>query len=245
MSQRDSDVAFVRHWTVRHEHNTNTLQVVAACKPFEITWTPTTGASEKIIINLLKGPSTNAVFNSTIVSGIANSGSFSWTPGKLEATTDATGYGLQLVIASTGHFQYSTQFGINTDGCADEPSEPSSKPSGYPVQSTKDTPKPTPSGYPVSSSPVPAANGTTICSTTTQYVPPSGVPGTTGAPANSSIVLPTKSMSVPESLKTSATGGSVPPTGTGSTPPESTGAASSLKAGLGLAGAVAGLVFML
>jgi hypothetical protein len=58
----------------------------------------------------------------------------------------------------------------------------------------------------------------------------------TGAPNSSLVIQPTGGMSVPESLRTSAT--------SSATLPESTGAASGLKAGLGLVGAAAAAVFM-
>jgi hypothetical protein len=58
----------------------------------------------------------------------------------------------------------------------------------------------------------------------------------TGAPNSSLVIQPTGVMSVPESLRTSAT--------SSATLPESTGAASGLKAGLGLVGAAAAAVFM-
>jgi len=66
----------------------------------------------------------------------------------------------------------------------------------------------------------------------------------TGVPAgNSTIVQPTKSMSVPASLKPSASGSGTTTRSTGI--PESTGAASSLQAGLSLAGVAAAFAFML
>jgi hypothetical protein len=56
-------------------------------------------------------------------------------------------------------------------------------------------------------------------------------------------VYPTKSMSVPSSLKTTAT--SAAGSATETPPAQATGAAGHLKAGLGLAGAIAGLVMAL
>jgi hypothetical protein len=215
------------------------LEVVPACKPFTITWQPTT--SNKVSLILLKGPSTNVVPIGTIVEGISNSGSFVWTPeSSLEATSDATGYGIQLIDDVTGQFQYSTQFGISTDDCKDKPS---STPGGYSTLMPSETKTPSSSAYSTL-----AANSTTFCTTTTKQVPyPTSY--STGAPVfNSTVVPPTKSMTVPESLKTSATGGvptSGAPSGTATPPPESTGAASAVKAGFGLVGAVAGLVFVL
>lgn len=209
-------------------------EIVPACAPFTITWTKT--SSNKVSLVLLKGPSTNVVPIGDIVKGIDNSGSYEWTPeASLEATTDATGYGLKIVDDVTGDFQYSTQFGISKDACKDEPS---GTPSGYPTYTSTQIPS-----YTAPPSYTPSASSTVNSSSTTIYVP-TGYPHSTGAPVyNSSIVLPTKSMTVPSTLLPSATSGS-PSSGT-TPPPESTGAASALKAGFGLAGAVAGLVFML
>lgn len=207
-------------------------EVVPACKPFTIKWDPTTTGPVSLL--LLKGPSTNAVYYQTIVEGIENSGSYTWTPGAdLPSTgSDAHGYGIQLIVDATGQYQYSTQIGISTEGCKGKPSSSS----GYPVASSSAAPSKTPS-YTISS------NSTSSCSTTTTSAASStGYPYTTGGAVNSTIVLPTKSMTVPSSLKTTATSA---PSGTTSAPAQSTGAASGIKAGLGLAGAVAGLVLML
>jgi hypothetical protein len=182
---------------------------------------------------------------STIVTGIPNSGSYSWTPSSgLEA--DVTHYGLQLIDDVTGQYQYSTQFGISKgaecNGVA--PSSAVSTPygGGYPVSTPAASTKVASSsmaGYPVSlPSPLPSsANATTVITKT------SSVAMSTGYPAgNSTIVLPTKSMSVPSSLRPSGTGAA---SATKSGLPESTGAASSLQAGLGLAGVAAAFAFML
>jgi hypothetical protein len=216
-------------------------EIVPACKPFTITWQPTTANSVSLI--LLRGPSTNVVPLQTIVVGIPNSGTFAWTPASsLEA--DTTHYGLQLIDDITGQYQYSTQFGISKGAECNSyvtPS-PSSTPygGGYPVSTPVPSSKAASSskgGYPVSSpAPSSKANSTTVITKTSSLVL------STGAPAgNSSIVQPSKPLTVPSSLIPSATGASA----TRSAPPESTGAASSLKAGLGLVGAVAAFAFML
>jgi hypothetical protein len=200
---------------------------------------------------LLRGPSTNVVPLSTIVTGIANSGSYQWTPSSgLEA--DVTHYGLQLIDDVTGQYQYSTQFGISKDGACSgvAPSSAVSTPygGGYPVStpvpSSKASSKTSSAaGYPVASSAASAPAVSSKANATTIVTKPSSAPVaiSTGMPAgNSSIILPTKSMTVP---------GSLLPSGASSTKsaglPESTGAASGLKAGLGLAGAAAAFAFML
>ncbi|KAH8723801.1 Ser-Thr-rich glycosyl-phosphatidyl-inositol-anchored membrane family-domain-containing protein [Phaeosphaeriaceae sp. PMI808] len=216
-------------------------EVVPACKAFTITWQPTTPNTVSLV--LLRGPSTNVVPLKNIVVGIANSGSFVWTPDNgLEA--DVTRYGIQLIDDITGQYQYSTQFGISKgpecQGTASSSAvssgassaAPSSTPSnsgGYPVPSSSA------GGYPVSSV---KANSTTVITKTSMAVL------STGAPAgNSTVIQPTKPLSVPSSLIASATGGSA--SATHSTTPQSTGAASSLQAGLSLVGAAAAFAFML
>lgn len=218
-------------------------EVVPACKPFTITWQPTTSNSVSLI--LLRGPSTDVKPLQTIVVGIPNSGSFTWTPAStLEA--DVTRYGLQLIDDITGQYQYSTQFGISKGPeCNGAPSSASSSAAstpyggGYPVSTPLPSSKASSSthgGYPVSS-PVSSKANTTIVTKTSSIIL------STGAPAgNSSIVQPTKPLTVPSSLIPSATSS---PSATRSAPPQSTGAASSLKAGLSLAGAVAAFAFML
>jgi hypothetical protein len=221
----------------------NTNQIVPACKPYTISWTPTTPNSVSLV--LLRGPAENIKPLSTIVTGISNSGSFVWTPSSgLEA--DVTHYGLQIIDDVTGQYQYSNQFGISKGAECDgmTPSSAVSTPygGGYPVStpvpSSKASSAPA-SHYSAAPLPSTAAN-----QTTTLVVQPTPAPSgySTGAPhGNSSIIMPTKSMSVPGSLLPSGSGS---PTKSSSLP-ESTGAASSLQAAFGLAGAVAAFAFML
>lgn len=207
-------------------------EVVPACKQFTITWQPTTPNTVSVL--LLKGPSTDVVkFGPSLAEGIANSGTLAWTPSAdLEATSGPNGYGIQIIDDVTGQYQYSTQFGISKEGCAVGGSSSvrpaSSTPAGYPV-STPVASKSTPAGYPVSTPVVSSAP------------PKSTIIYSTGAPvANSSAIQPTKPITVPGSLKPSATGSA-----TTSKLPEATGAASALHAGVGLLGAVAAFAFML
>lgn len=221
-------------------------EIVPACKPFTITWQPTTPNSVSLV--LLRGPSTNVVPLSTLVTGIANSGSFVWTPSaSLEA--DTSRYGLQLIDDITGQYQYSTQFGIskgaecNVVVSSSAVASSSVNGGGYPgastgAPSTKHASS-TSKGYPASS-PVPStkvSNSTTIITKTSSPVL------STGAPAgNSTIIQPSKPLTVPSSL-VSATGAASATRS--SSVPESTGAASSLKAGLSFVGAAAAFAFML
>jgi hypothetical protein len=230
----------------RQEQNTDYHQIVPACKAYTIKWTPTTPNAVSIL--LLRGPSTNVVpLGAPLAEGIANSGSFSWTPSaSLEA--DTTHYGLQLIDDITGQYQYSTQFGISKDACEAVVSSviPSSA-----VASTTDAgygygyPTETPVAETTSSAHGGYGAPSSVVSSTAIYTPVTSAVASTGYPiSNSTILQPSKSLSVPESLKTTASGG-LTPSSTGSAPPEFTGAASGIRAGLGLAGAVAGLVFML
>jgi hypothetical protein len=202
----------------------------------------------------LKGPSTNAVFNQVIVESIDNTGSYTWTPPtNLEGTAGPGGYGIQLVDDIDGHYQYSTQFGISNEAPVSSApvssAEPASTSAVY--ESSAPAPKPTVTagGYAVSSSAVEIPSSTSVaasseCTTTTTVyapAPPVGTGASSGAPP-SSVIYPTGPVTVPESLKTSATGGYYPT----STPAvEFPGAASGLQAGLGFAGVVAAFVAML
>lgn len=208
-------------------------EVVPACKAFTITWQPTTPNTVSVL--LLKGPSTNVVkFGPALAEGIANSGSLTWTPSAdLEATTGPNGYGIQLIDDVTGQYQYSTQFGISKEGCAVVSSSAKPASSGtetYPASTPAASKSSSAGGYPVSTPHVSSAYS----------AKPTPIPST-GAPAgNSTVIQPTKPITLPSSLRPSATGNS-----TTSRLPEATGAASVLQAGLSLAGAAAAIAFML
>ncbi|KAG9203066.1 hypothetical protein G6514_003588 [Epicoccum nigrum] len=230
------------------------IEVVPACKPFTITWQPTT--TNTVSLLLLRGPSTNVIPIQTLAEGINNSGSFQWTPAStLEA--DVTHYGLQLIDDVTGQYQYSTQFGISKADCAvvaSTSSTPapvaSSTPAGYGAASSSAAAYPVESssaaGYPVYSSSVVVKSSTSEVApypTTVKTVGTSSAHvASTGAPGSSYVVLPTGSMTVPSSLRPSATGAA---NGTSPSLPESTGAAGSIKAGLSLVGAAAFAALML
>ncbi|KAL5397351.1 hypothetical protein PMIN03_012888 [Paraphaeosphaeria minitans] len=245
------------------------VQTIPAGKPFTITWIA--DSPNKVSLILLKGPSTNAVFNQIIVESIDNTGSYTWTPPtSLQGTDGPGGYGIQLIDDVDGHYQYSTQFGISNPkpvtSAVVVPSVPpvsSAAPvSAAPVsasayQSSALAPKPTISaaGYAVPSSPAEVSSSaivipssietSTPCTTTTTIyapAPPVGTGASSGAPP-ASVIYPTGPVTVPQSLKTTATGGYRVPTATPAL--EFTGAASGVKAAFGLAGAVAAFVAML
>jgi hypothetical protein len=211
-------------------------EIVPAGKPYTITWTPTT--TGPVTILLLRGPSTNVVpIGGPIASSIDNTGTFEWTP-PTTLEPDTTHYGIQLIVDATGQFQYSTQFGISNPNYAS-----ASGASSLIASATGSTANSTaPSSTPAASISLTTTVSLTPYGTATSYYVAS-----TGAPANSSVVLPTKSMSVPSSLLTSATGAgaSTPASSAASATSTHTGAASHLRAGLGLVGAVGGLVMAL
>ncbi|KAF1938771.1 hypothetical protein EJ02DRAFT_409808 [Clathrospora elynae] len=211
-------------------------EVVPACKAFTITWEPTTPNTVSVL--LLKGPATNVVkYGPSLAEGIANSGSLAWTPAStLEATTGPTGYGIQIIDDVTGQYQYSTQFGISKDACSvviSSSAAPVS--SAAPPEAASTTPAASTSTMPTY--PTAAAPNSTLVTKSSSAAMVYG----TGAPhGNGTVIMPTKSMSVPASLSASSTANS-----TTSRLPESTGAASALSAGLSFAGAAAAIAFML
>lgn len=209
-------------------------EVVPACKPFTITWQPTTPNTVSVL--LLKGPSTNVVkFGPSLAEGIANSGSLAWTPASsLEATEGPNGYGIQIIDDVTGQYQYSTQFGISKDAaaCAAVVSHSSAAASDYAAS--------TPIYHASSKVPVYSASSA-VENATSAYPTKTPVVSSTGAPQhNSTVIQPTGSMTVPSTLRPSTTGSA-----TTSRLPEATGAAAGLKAGLSLAGVAAAFAFML
>ncbi|KAI9931831.1 hypothetical protein ASPWEDRAFT_169327 [Aspergillus wentii DTO 134E9] len=88
-------------------------QLVPVGKAFNIEWTPTTQGPISLV--LLRGPSSNVVPLETLAESIDNSGKFSWTP-STSLEPDTTHYGLLLVVEGTGQYQWSTQFGISNPG---------------------------------------------------------------------------------------------------------------------------------
>ncbi|KAI0583612.1 GPI anchored serine-threonine rich protein [Pyrenophora tritici-repentis] len=205
-------------------------EIVPACKPFTITWEPTTPNTVSIL--LLKGPSTNVVkFGPALAEGIANSGTLSWTPSSdLEETATAQGYGIQIIDDVTGQYQYSTQFGISKKECGAASSAPVSTPAvSTPAASTPAASTPAPvTSTAAGATPMAPHPTTTICTTAGPY-------------ANATVVVPVGTGSM--TLSPSA---SMPGNATTSHPPEVTvNAASGVQAGLTFAGAVAAMAMMI
>jgi len=156
-------------------------EIVPAGVPYAITWSPTT--TGPVTILLLRGPSTNVVPIATLVEGLDNTGTFSWTP-SLDLEDDVTHYGLQLIVEATGQFQYSTQFGISNPGKAGSSASGSATSSAAPTANVTSS-----ATYSTTLSKVsyPAGNSTSITPTgsvtidTTVYTTPTLAP-TSSAP---------------------------------------------------------------
>jgi len=113
--------------------------IVPVGKPYTITWAADTPG--KVNLYLLRGPSNDLAKLATIVEGIDNTGTYTWTPpSTLEG--DVTHYGLNLTVPGTDKFQYTMQFGIsNPDKQAGStPTQASSNTSG---SANTATPSPT------------------------------------------------------------------------------------------------------
>ncbi|KAI4163072.1 MAG: hypothetical protein LQ342_003390 [Letrouitia transgressa] len=189
-------------------------------------------------------------------------GKYVWTP-PVSLEPDVTHYGIQIIVSGTGQYQYSTQFGISNPGYSsskpttDYPSatNPVSQASDGQVEGPTAAPTLAPTTTPVippvvnSTIPFPtntttSANSSFIVIATTQIAlhPSSG-----GFPT--SVIQPTKSMTIPSSLKgpkptqasASASFSSPGGTGTGS-PIVSPSASPTNGAGKAMAGSlIAGL----
>ncbi|KAF8448267.1 hypothetical protein BDZ91DRAFT_114468 [Kalaharituber pfeilii] len=92
-------------------------------KEYEIKWDVTLHPESTVTLLLLKGPSTNVVPVGTIVEKTANDGSYSFTPSttfpNLVLHDSTEGWGIQLIVDSTGQYQYSTQFGFLNPGVSE------------------------------------------------------------------------------------------------------------------------------
>lgn len=214
-----------------------TSEVVPGCKPYTLKWNPTTSGS--VSIEIISGASQGTLVPvGRVANKIANSGSFVWTPAAELGSNAVTGY--KIIVDATGEFQYSVPFSVSPCKDVVKPTT-SSAPGGYSVT----TPQPEKPVYSTGKPVVPSSSCTT---TSTVYVNPpagTGYPPAPVVPGNNTTgpypVVPPTTM-YPTAT---GTGGSSYPTGTKPTPPEFTGAASAVKAGLGLVGAAAAAVFML
>lgn len=193
--------------------------IVPAGTPFTITWTPTTKGTVSIV--LLRGPSTNVQPIACIVDNIANTGKFVWTPStSLEA--DVTHYGIQIIVGGTGQYQYSTQFGISND-VIHPPSSVSmttkQSSTSVPVSQSSDGQVEVPTTTGATTTSVPTILNATTTSSIVIHTPPSNsstvivatthvpipIASGSGAMPTLTVLMPTKNMTVPASLKTSKT----------------------------------------
>lgn len=219
-------------------------EVVPGCKPYTLAWTPTSEGT--VSIEIISGASQGTLVPvGQVASGIANTGSFVWTPAASLGENAVTGYKIFIDGSPTGEFQYSKPFSVDGTTCSEEPTpeEPEEPTKGetYPTASeTKET------SYPTETPVVPTSS---VCTTTsTVYVNPPTTGYPTAPAQNTTAPYP---VNPPTTLYPTAP----LPTGTGSvgyptatpTPPaqEFPGAASATKAGLGLIGAAAAFIFML
>ncbi|KAF2014022.1 extracellular serine-threonine rich protein [Aaosphaeria arxii CBS 175.79] len=206
---------------------------------YTITWAPTT--TNTVSLLLVKGPSNNVVPIATLVERLPNNGAFKWTPSTSLETTGDRFYGIQLIDDVTGQYQWSTQFGLTGETTGPTASVSASVTGGG--ASTKEgypTGTPSLSHYPTElSSSVKSSTVGYPTSTPSAYPTKSVGTVSSGYPVhNSTIVQPTKTPTVPATLKTS----NLPtnsPSATTSEPAESTGGASGIKAGLSFAGVMA------
>ena len=156
-----------------------------------------------------------------IAEAIANTGTFAWAvPSTLEP--DTLRYGIQLIVEGTGQYQYSTQFGVSNPGYTGSSALPSS-----------------------------GSTTITLASQTDSYaVFPTASAAGTGGNFSSPILSPTKSMTVPDTIRSTytrtATGNSDPTTSAEevSSPTGSGAAVANHVAGgmVGLAVAAAGML---
>lgn len=214
-------------------------EVVPTCEKFTITWEPTTPNTVSVL--LLKGPASNVVkFGPALAQGIANSGSLAWTPASdLPLTDSPNGYGIQIIDDVTGQYQYSTQFGLKAGKCEDA-SKPSPAASSSPV-ATPEPAKSTPAGY-ATNTPVPQSSAAGY--PTLAPYPTTVATQSSPAPA-AGTGMPYPNGTVPAGAAT-PTAGRPMNTTTGRLPEVTANAASSIQAGLGLAGAAAAaMAFML
>jgi len=112
----------------------------------------------------------------TLVEGLDNTGTFSWTP-SLDLEDDVTHYGLQLIVEATGQYQYSTQFGISNPGKSGSSSSGSATGSATPTANATSSAIPTTvskvtiTSYPVNNSTTIQPTGSMTIDTTFYTTP--------------------------------------------------------------------------
>jgi len=212
-----------------------TGEVIPGCKPYTLKWNAVSAGT--VSIEIISGPTQGTqVPVSKPASGIANTGSFVWTPEASLSANAFTGYKIYVDGSATGEFTYSVPFKV--DACAPEeptaPEEPITTPTASQYPDTTMT-------YPTETPVEPSSSSCTT--TSTVYVNPPSTAYPTAPAQNTTGPYPTTMY--PTVPLPSGTGGVYPTAAP--TPPaqEFPGAASGIKAGLGLAGAAAAFIFML
>jgi hypothetical protein len=214
-----------------------TGEKVPGCKPYTLKWNPTTKGT--VSIEIISGASQGTLVPvGKVATGIANSGSFVWTPEAALGANAVTGY--KIYDDATGTFQYSVPFSVDGSTCKGVVSTPSASKNGYPTSTPIIYSSSSSKGYPTSTPVMPSSSSCTT--TSTVYVPPKGT-GYPAPPSNGTTYAPAPP---PTTLYPTGTGVPVPPKGTPTPPPQQfPGAGSALRAGLGLVGAAAAAVLLL
>lgn len=139
-------------------------------KPYQITWEPTLHPEATVTLLLVKGPSNNVIPQYAIAEKVPNSGKYVWTP---DATLpDSTeGYGIQLIVDTTGQYQWSTQFGFSNSGVVDHTTGATTRTTTLPHKTQH--PESSVTGYPdtTTTTEIDYATTTTISEETTTYAP--------------------------------------------------------------------------
>ncbi|RPB18435.1 hypothetical protein L211DRAFT_854131 [Terfezia boudieri ATCC MYA-4762] len=132
---------------------------VPVSKPYTITWKPTLHPEGTVTLLLVKGPSDNVVPQYAIVEKTPNNGHYTWTP-DASLPDSSEGWGIQLIVDSTGEYQWSTQFGFSNSGVVDHTTtttttatteetsatqylETTTEKSDYPITTTEESDYPT------------------------------------------------------------------------------------------------------
>ncbi|KAL7271064.1 hypothetical protein RUND412_006203 [Rhizina undulata] len=159
-------------------------------EPFTITWDPTTEGTVTLI--LLRGPSTNVVPLSVIAENIDNTGSYVWTP-STSLEDDVTHYGIELIVDSTGQYQYSTQFGISNSVQASASSSAATVVATFAVATSAETSVTEAPVTTTSAIVVPQGEGSTVYETDVVTIT-SCAPEITNCPARSSTAVVTSTL---------------------------------------------------
>ncbi|KAF8421846.1 GPI anchored serine-threonine rich protein [Tirmania nivea] len=205
---------------------------VTVGEPYTITWEPTLHLEGTVTLLLVKGSSDNVVPQYAIVEKTPNSGKYVWTP-DVNLPDSTEGYGIQLIVDSTGQYQWSTQFGFSNPGMGDNTVIPTvittstaateeSSATNYPKTTTEESDYPTTTtetaDYPMTTTThlettttrAPVKNTTTTVETTTSTTTTAEAETTDyGAPSTLSTitVTPTNSTTSQSSPAPTQTGG--------------------------------------